>query len=291
MQKIVPHLWFDKEAKEAATFYTGLFADSGIVDSVVLENTPSGDAELVTFRLADRDFMAISAGPDFKFNPSISLYVSCDSEEESERLWKALIEGGSALMEYGDYPWAKKYGWLQDKYGLTWQISFGDDRPAQKITPLLMFTQKAVGKAREAIEKYVSLFPDSGIQAIAPYEKGEGDTEGYVKHARFTLAGQGFMAMESSADHKFVFNEAFSLLVNCDSQEEIDRYWDALSAVPEAEQCGWLQDEYGVSWQISPSIMRDIMTSGDKERVSRITQTFLKMKKFDIAAIREAAGE
>src|SRR5690606_15110882 len=114
MQKIVPHLWYDKEAKEAASFYLSLFENSKLLSVNVLENTPSGDAELVSFELAGQQFQAISAGPYFKFNPSISLMVACESEEEVNTLWEALVEGGTELMPLGEYPFSKRYAWVQD---------------------------------------------------------------------------------------------------------------------------------------------------------------------------------
>lgn len=289
MQKIIPHLWFDKEAKEATAFYTTLFPNSKVEHITKITGTPSGDCDIVTFTLAGQDFMAISAGPYFKLNPSISLFVVFDNEQDIEAVWNKLIDGGKALMPYNTYPWAHKYGWLEDKYGLSWQLSFSEHHDfEQKITPLLMFTQDKAGMAKEAITDYTSIFPDSKTDMLVPYEKGEGDKEGFIKHARFTLCGQQFMAMDSSGPHKFTFNEALSLVVNCDTQEEIDRYWEKLSAVPEAEQCGWLKDKYGVSWQIVPSIMHEMMTSGDTEKIARVTRAFLKMKKFDIAELKKA---
>lgn len=291
MQKIITHLWFDKEAKEATAFYVSLFQDSKVKNTTTLTGTPSGDCDIVTFDLAGQEFMAISAGPYFKFNPSISLFVVFDNEEEIEKAWHKLIDGGKALMEYNTYPWAKKYGWLQDKYGLSWQLSWSENHNmTQKITPLLMFTKNMAGKAKEAIENYTSIFPNSKTEMIMPYEKGEGDKEGFIKHARFTLNGQNFMAMDSSGPHDFIFNEAISFVINCDTQKDIDYYSDKLSAVPEAEQCGWVKDKYGVSWQIVPTAMNEMMTSGDKEKIDRVTEAFLKMKRFDIKALEEAYG-
>ena len=255
-----------------------------------ITGTPSGDCDNVSFTLVgDLNFMAISAGPHFKLNPSISLLVVFNSEKEIEAVWNTLIEGGKTLMPFNTYPWAHKYGWLQDKYGLSWQLSWSEYHTmAQKITPLLMFTKAVAGKTKEAIAYYASIFPDSKTEMLVPYERGEGDTEGFMKHARFTLCGQHFMAMDSSGPHDFTFNEALSFVVNCDTQQEIDYYWEKLSAVPEAEQCGWLKDKYGVSWQIVPTVMYAMMTSGDKEKIARVTQAFLKMKKFDIKKLEEA---
>ncbi len=288
-QKITPHLWFDKEAKEAAALYTSLFPDSKVNNITTLKDTPSGDADIVSFSLAGEDFMAISAGPYFKLNPSISLFVVFDNESEIEEVWNKLIDGGSALMPFQKYPWAEKYGWLQDKYGLSWQLSKSHNhKMTQKITPMLMFTGAVAGKVKEAIDYYSEVFPNSSTEMLVPYTEGEGDKPGFIKHARFSIAGENFLAMDSSADHKFNFNEAFSLIVKCDTQEEIDHYWEKLSAVPESEQCGWLKDKYGVSWQIVPRQMDEMMASGDKEKIDRVTQAFLKMKKFDIAKLEEA---
>lgn len=289
MQTIFPHLWFDTEAKEAAAFYTTLFENSKVTNVVTITDTPSGDCDIVTFTLAGQDFMAISAGPHFKLNPSISLFVVFDNEAEIETVWNTLVDGGKVLMPYNTYPWAQKYGWLQDRYGLSWQLSWSAHHAMeQKITPLLMFTQNKAGKAKEAMETYTRMFPHSKTGMIVPYATGEGDKEGFIKHARFTLCGQDFMAMDSSGPHAFTFNEALSLVVHCDTQEEIDAYTEKLSAVPEAEQCGWIKDRYGVSWQIVPRVMHAMMTSGNKENITRVTEAFLKMKKFDIKALEQA---
>lgn len=289
MSKIIPHLWFDKEAKEASAFYVSLFPHSKVKSLSTITDTPSGDCDVVTFKLAGLEFMAISAGPYFKFNPGVSLFVVFDEEKEIEKVWNKLIDGGKALMAYDSYPWADKYGWLQDKYGLSWQLSWSKQHKLeQKITPMLMFTKDMAGKAKQAIAYYTSVFPHSKTQMLVPYEKGEGDKEGFIKHARFILDGLAFMAMDSSAPHAFKFNEAISFIVHCDTQKQIDYYWEKLSAVPESEQCGWLKDKYGVSWQIVPTIMNKMMASGDKEKLSRVTQAFLKMKKFDIKTLKKA---
>ena len=292
MQKITPNLWFDKEAKEATVFYASLFKNSKVKSVTKITDTPSGDCDIVTFNLSGQEFMAISAGPYFKLNPAISFFVVFDNEKEIKTAWDKLVDKGKVLMEYNTYPWAHKYGWLQDKYELSWQLSWSEHhKMEQKITPLFMFTRNMAGKTKEAIETYTKIFPNSKTEMIVPYAKNEGDKEGFIKHARFTLAGQHFMAMDSSGPHEFSFNEAISFVVNCDTQEEIDYYWGKLSAVAEAEQCGWLKDKYGVSWQIVPSIMTEIMTSGNTEKIARVTQALLKMKKFDIKKLKETYDE
>jgi predicted 3-demethylubiquinone-9 3-methyltransferase (glyoxalase superfamily) len=289
MENILVHLWFDKEAKEATAFYASLFPNSKVKNVSTITDTPSGDCDLVRFDLHGQPFMAISAGPFFKFNPSISMFVVFDTEAEIKAVWNKLIDGGKALMPYDTYPWAKKYGWLEDRYGLSWQLSWSDGHDVkQKITPLLMFTKNGAGKAKEALEAYTRIFPNSNIGMVVPYTKDEGDKEGFIKHSRFTLAGKLFMAMDSSGPHDFIFNEAISFIVRCETQKEIDHYWENLSAVPASEQCGWLKDKFGVSWQIVPTVMDKMLSSGNKEKISRLTQAFLKMKKFDIEKLERA---
>lgn len=288
-KKITSNLWFNTEAVEATKTYVSLFSNSKITNQSVIKNTPSGDCDMLWFTLAGQEFASISAGPYFKLNPSISFFVEFTSEEESAKVWRTLIDGGKALMEYAEYPWAKKYGWLQDKYGVSWQLSFSEDHKGNTlITPFFMFVQRNAGRAKEAMEFYTGIFPNSKIVAMVPYGEGDGDKVGYLKHARFQLSGNNFMALDSSAKHDFTFNEAVSFIVKCDTQKEIDYYWDKLSAVPESEQCGWLKDKYGVSWQIVPSAMDAMMGSVDPEKIQRVTQAFLKMKKFDIATLEKA---
>jgi predicted 3-demethylubiquinone-9 3-methyltransferase (glyoxalase superfamily) len=147
------------------------------------------------------------------------------------------------------------------------------------ITPHLWFDKEA----KEAAEFYVSVFPNSKITNITTlHNTPSGDCD----VVSFKLSGQPFMAI--SAGPLFKFNEAISFIVYCDTQKEIDYYWKKLSAVPEAEQCGWCKDKYGVSWQIVLTAMNEMMSKGTPEQVARVTQAFLPMKKFDIAKLKLA---
>jgi predicted 3-demethylubiquinone-9 3-methyltransferase (glyoxalase superfamily) len=290
VDKITPHLWFDREAVEAAEFYTSTFPDSRVTDVSTLRDTPSGDTDVVSFELFGQSFMAISAGPLFKFTPAVSFLVRCRSKEEVDELWERLSEGGAALMPLDSYPFSERFGWTEDRYGLSWQVMHaGEEDIQQRITPALMFVGEVCGKAEEAVNFYASVFPASKVGRVLRYAKGEEpDQEGTIKHARFTLVGQEFAAMDSAHEHGFGFNEAISFRVGCETQEEIDYYWDSLSVVPEAEQCGWLKDEFGVSWQIVPSLLVELLGSGTDEQTARVTDAFLQMKKFDIAELKRA---
>lgn len=297
MQKIIPHLWFDKEAKEAANFYCEVFPDSKLVSSTVLHDTPSGDCDVVTFNLNGHDFMAINAGPLFKINPSVSFILNFDpskdkqAAEHLQALWSKLIKGGTALMPLQKYPFSKQYGWVQDRYGVSWQLILTDPKgePRPFITPSLLFAGANTNKAQKAMQFYLEVFKNAKPGTVARYPKDTGPAQkGSLMFADFMLENQWFAAMDSGAPQPYPFNEGISLIINCDNQKEIDYYWEKLSAVPESEQCGWLKDKYGVSWQVSPTAVNKMMSEGTPEQLARVTQAFLKMKKFDIAQLEAA---
>jgi predicted 3-demethylubiquinone-9 3-methyltransferase (glyoxalase superfamily) len=305
---IVPHLWFDREAAEAAAFYASLLPDSRVTSvAPIPADTPSGpegSVDVVEFTLFGQPFMAISAGPLFRFNPAISFLVNFDplffgsestrdekARRELDEVWEALAEGGKALIEIGEYPFSRRYGWIQDRYGLSWQLILtdpeGEPRPA--IMPSLLFSGENCGKAEEAVDFYLEAFRDSRLGSRHRYPAGQApDREGTVMFSDFMLEGQWFAAMDSARGPGHPFNEAVSLLVLCRTQDDLDRYWRKLSAVPEAEQCGWLKDRFGVSWQVAPTVLGDLLKSPDRDRARRVAEAMLEMKKFDIAALEAA---
>lgn len=241
--------------------------------------------------------MAISAGPFFQLNPSISFILNFDPSKDKnaqktlDAMWEKMAAGGKVLMDVGEYPFSKRYGWVQDKFGVSWQLMLtdptGEDRPF--ITPSMLFCGSVYGQAEEASDFYISTFKDSKRGAMVRYPAGmELDREGTVMFTDFMLHKQWFAAMDSGHAHDFDFNEAFSFLVRCDYQEEIDFFWSKLSAVPESEQCGWVKDRFGVSWQITASIMDEMFKKGTREQIDRLTQAFLPMKKLDIATLQSA---
>jgi predicted 3-demethylubiquinone-9 3-methyltransferase (glyoxalase superfamily) len=290
MQKVVPHLWFDTQAYEAATWYVSLFEDSKIIRTHTLHDTPSGEVESVDFQLAGVKFQAISAGPFFTFNPSISFMVSCDTSDEVDNLYKELIQEGTALMEVGEYPFSKRFAWVQDKYGLSWQLTFEESsQEIQKIRPCLLFAEKACGKAKEALDYYTTVFEQSEKQAVTLYHSGEAaDSRAVVKYGEFHYNQEQFILMDHVLGGGFTFNEAFSLMIMCETQSEIDYYWEKFSHVPESEECGWVKDQFGVSWQIVPRRLNELLDESTEEESNQITQAMLKMKKLNIEKLERA---
>ena len=290
MQTIIPHLWFDTQAVEAANYYVSLFANSRINTVSKLYDTPSGEVDTVDFTLDGVRLNAISAGPIFSLNPSVSLMVTCRSAEEVDRLYEGLQDGATVLMPLGEYPFSKRYVWLADRFGLNWQLCFFDtDEITQKIRPVFLFAGEACGKTEEALAFYSSVFSGAKMGYVSHYQPGEAMVErAKINYAELTLGGFQLVAMDHGAGGTEAFNEAFSLMVLCKNQAEIDYYWDKLSAVPEAEQCGWLKDQFGVSWQIVPEQLGRMLETATEEEAKRITQSFLGMKKLDIAALEQA---
>ncbi|NGP87110.1 VOC family protein [Fodinibius halophilus] len=289
-------LWFDDQAEEAASFYVSIFENAEILNTTPYyaetpSEKPKGSVMTVDFELEGQGFTALNGGPHFTPNPSISFFINCETEEEVDRLWNALSENGNILMPLDSYPFSEKYGWAQDKYGVSWQIMISNWEHGQppKLVPSLMFNGRNTGKAKEAIDYYLSVFRDSQRGMFFPYGPDQQpNKEGTAAYADFMLENQWFAAMDSALDHDFTFGEAISLMINCDTQEEIDYYWEKLSADPEAEQCGWLKDKFGVSWQIVPTPFSEMLENGTKEQSERLIQAMLKMKKLDIAKLERA---
>lgn len=291
-------LWFDDQAEEAARFYTSVFPDSGIdyitrygAAGYEIHKRPEGSVMTVEFRLGGIKFMGLNGGPYFKINPSVSFFVVCETAAETDALWGKLSEGGMVMMALGKYDWSEKYGFVQDRFGVSWQISQGKlkDTNGQKITPSLMYVKEQAGRAEEAVRFYTSVFEGSAIRGILKNGPGENEPEGMVKHAQFNLAGQEFMAMDSTMDHSFSFNEGVSFVVPCKTQPEIDYYWNKLTEDGgQGGPCGWLKDKFGVSWQVEPIQLAQMLKNPDKEKTERVTNAFLKMKKFDLQKLEDA---
>jgi predicted 3-demethylubiquinone-9 3-methyltransferase (glyoxalase superfamily) len=275
---IFPCLWFDGNAKEAADFYATVFSNSKVT-----ADTPM----VVQFEIEGKKLMGLNGGPMFTINPSISLFVTCETDEETERIYNRLFEGGKAMMPLDKYPWSEKYGWVADKFGMTWQLMKGKlPEGAQKIVTSFLFAGDQYGKGQEAIKQYTSIFPASTIFHVETYRTGEPQPEGNLKFGQFALNNEMFAAMDGIGDHNFVFNEGVSIVVECENQEEIDNYWTKLTEGGKESMCGWLKDKFGVSWQIIPKVLGRLMT--DPAKAQRVMAEVMKMKKLDIQTLANA---
>lgn len=298
MQNIVPNLWANGNAVEMGDFYAEAFPGASLrvtssypTEGLLEFQKPLAGLPLVVeVDLGDFTVMIINAGPEFSINPAISITVTFDprqegSKQDQAKLWEALCAGGTVLMPLDQYPFSTQYGWVQDKFGMTWQLieldglQVGDEQQsAPKFIPSLLFGAAAQNRAKEAAEYYTALLGDPASLSAMSYETQTGPaTAESIMYADFELMGQIFSVMDSGAEQDFSFTEGVSLMVNCPDQSEIDRLWAALSAVPEAEQCGWCKDKFGVSWQIVPANMDDLM-----ERPGAF-EKLLAMKKLVIA--------
>jgi predicted 3-demethylubiquinone-9 3-methyltransferase (glyoxalase superfamily) len=288
MQKIIPNLWFDNQAEDAAKFYASTFKNSKVgkiakysESGAKVSGQKKGSVMTVEFEIDGFQFVALNGGPEFKITPAISFFVNCETEKEIDVLWGKLSKGGQVMMELDKYDWSPKYGWVQDKFGVSWQVALG--KADQKIIPAFLFTGKGVGKTEEAINFYTSLLKNSKIKAI--HKDPHTNT---VIYSSFTLAGEYFSAMESALDHKFGFTHGVSLMINCKTQDEVDEFYEKLSKGGEKEPCGWVKDKYGVSWQVVPTILNELISDKDPKKAEKVMAAMLKMKKLDIDGLKQA---
>jgi len=276
---IYPCIWCNNNAAEVARFYESVFPETKITDK---------DPLLVMLEMQGQKVMLLNGGDQFPPNPSISLMYLTSSESEVEHIYAKLIESGMALMPLDKYPFSSMYGWVEDQFGVSWQLYTGKDEDIiQKIVPTLMFVEKNNGKAAEAVDFYTALFPGAESRGMLRYSGEEGETAGNIQHGEFLINHYLLMIMDSSWPHAFHFSEGVSLVVECNSQEEIDSYWSGLiSGGGEESMCGWLKDRYGVSWQIIPAALDKLIAKSPG-----VMEELMKMRKLDIRRLQQAAEQ
>lgn len=299
MQKITTNLWFDGKAEEAVNFYTSIFKDSKVgnilrygKEGFEFHGMPEGTVMTIDFEIMGQHFVALNGGPQFKFNESISLFVYCGSEERINILYQKLAEGGSVNMPLGKYDWSPKYAWVKDRFGVSWQLDIEDVNSPQKIVPSILFVNEKFAKVKGAMNYYASIFPSSKIIMEVPWDKSMNFPEGTLLFAQAKLNNYLFNAMSGgSLEHNFDFNESISFIISCENQAEVDYYWESLgeNGDENAKVCGWLKDKFGVSWQIVPSVLYEMLN--DKQKAASVMTALLKMKKLDIKKLIEAANE
>ena len=297
-QKIVPNVWCAGNAEEAGRFYASVFPGAatsiesrypreGLLD---FQRPLAGEPLTVAVEIEGTRLTLINAGDDFRPTPALSFLLNFDplafgGDAEAARarldaVWSGLSDGGRVLMPLGEYPFSPRYGWVEDRYGVSWQLMLTDPEgePRPFLIPSLMFGAEAQNRAGEAVDFYVSVFDDAEAGSRYPYGAPTRPASAEaLMFGEFRIGAQWFAAMDSGTEQAASFTPGVSLEVRCADQAEIDRLWDALSAVPEAEQCGWLVDRFGVSWQIVPARMGELM-----ERPDAFAR-MLEMKKIVIA--------
>jgi predicted 3-demethylubiquinone-9 3-methyltransferase (glyoxalase superfamily) len=292
---IIPCVWLDDQAEAAAAFYTRTFPGGRVLATSrypeQVDNPsrrPRGSVLTIELELAGQRFTLLNGGPLFTINPSVSFFLHVETPAEADRYYAALAEGGQALMALDAYPWSERYAWVQDRFGVSWQVMAGRRSPSgATIAPCFMFAGKQHGRAEEAMSTWAGIFNGGRLLGLERYAPGEGPV-GTVKHGRFSLAGLELVAMDSHLAHGITFNEGLSLQVMCEDQATLDRYWEALGAGGSHGPCGWLKDRFGFSWQVVPSRIADWMASDDTAANTRGFAAMLKMKKLDIAALERA---
>lgn len=270
-------LWFNGKAAEAAAFHCKTFQNSEIIHS---------DEVVTHYNLLGYRFTALNGGSQYKMTPAISYFVYCGSDKEIERLYKTLKKGGRVLMPLGTYPWTSKYAWVQDKFGVSWQLDIDDIKVPQKIVPSLLFIDKKYALIQEAYDHYDSIFESMFLMSL-PYPISAGAPLGTHQFAQFKLNGTVFNAMSNNSKHDFDFTPGNSLVIECENQEEIDQCWDQLTEGGKASKCGWLVDKFGISWQVIPSQLGQLMS--DPNTAQAVMDKMLEMEKIVISELEEVA--
>lgn len=265
---IIPAIWFDHNAKEAFEFYSQTFPETAIekADDIVVEGSIRG-----------LKFIGINGGPMFKPNSSISFMHVFETKEELIAVWEKLSQKGKIMMPLDSYPFSELYAWVEDQYGVSWQLYLGKlaDVNQQKIIPTLMFCEKQQGRCKEALAFYGELFPDFESQGVLEYPEGE--FKGQVMHAQFKANGYTLAAMDSGHPQDFSFTEGGSLTIPCKDQEEIDYYWNKITEKGQESQCGWCKDQFGLSWQVVPKQISEILAKNPQAN-----RALMGMKKIEI---------
>ena len=240
--KIFPCIWFGHDINKAVNFYRDTFTSSKIKHETSVATV---------FEIEDFTIVALGGVSAKRPNATMSFYVMCETEEEINTIWEKLADNGNILLPFETYPWSTKYGWVEDEYGVSWQLSLGEiSDMGQKITPMLMYSGSQYGKAEEAINLYASIFKKSEIKFLLRYQGRAEFQNGKISHGQFSLLGKNLAAMDNPSSQDLSFSTGNSIVVNCDTQAEVDYYWNMLTDDEVKSRNGWLKDRFGLSWQI-----------------------------------------
>lgn len=284
--KFASCLWIEEKPQEVADFYLNAFEETkqGPVNYFVddLHGT-KGDILTISLDLSGQAFILLNGGPEFTPTPAISHVVTCSTKEQLVALWAKLRINGTILMELGEMPGLGLFGWLNDRYGFSWQLKLAEGK--QTITPCFLFTNALNGKAEEAIDYWIASFGEGAIDLKLHDEEGE------IRLASFHLFDQHFYIMDSAAAHDFGFSLATSFYIYCAGQEEINRLWDQITAEGEEYPCGWMLDKYGVAWQTVTEDMDQLFDYRTPEKAYKTVMALYEMKRIDIEMLRRIFDE
>lgn len=275
LNKMYPCLWFPDKKTEAVHFYLNTFRNSELLGESPLAST---------FTIMGTKCMILEGGPKYQVNPAVSYFIYTGDFGEAERIYNILKEDGKKLMPLQAYDWSPKYAWIEDKYGVNWQIDGEEIRSQQKLVPCFLFANEKKLLVREAVQHYTGIFDNSRILLESPFTSHAEMPDGTLLFSQFIIEGFIINAMSSLLTHDFAFGPGNSIVIPCDTQEEIDYYWEKLGDGGHYDMCGWLTDKFGLSWQIIPAELPALMAD-DKKR-DRVVEAFLQMQKFDLQSLR-----
>ncbi|SDF58389.1 VOC family protein [Chitinophaga filiformis] len=273
---IFPCIWFDGKAKEAFDFYVSVFPNSRITDENPI---------VVKALLDGTEIMGLNGGPMYKPNPALSFMWVSNDKVAIAQIWEKLAEDGRIFMQLDSYPWSASYGWIEDRYGVSWQLYYGaDDWKYNKLVPTLMFGQAQQGQCQQALDFYERTFPAYKNDGLLRYS--EGPMTGQIQHTQFTLNGHLLMAMDSGVPQHMTFTEGVSLVLECDDQETIDYYWNAFTKSGEEGLCGWCKDPFGISWQVVPKNIGQLLFKSHNPQKAQ--EALMQMRKIEITELQNA---
>ncbi|MFV8313217.1 VOC family protein [Aerococcus viridans] len=289
MRQIAIQLCFNNQAEEAVKYYTEVFSQSEITREIHYPMA-KGEAVAYDFTIENQAFAAFNGDSDFKMNPSFSLMISLDTAEEVDTLYAKLAKGGKDLMPLDAYPFSDRYAWVEDQFGLSWQIMLAPDVPKNyKIRVSLLFAGQYCGQAEQALKDYAAIFQMAAPGHINYYQEGEAqDARAKVNYAELNVGDQQLVFMDHGFGSDEEFSEAISFQIIAGAQSEVDYYWEKLSADEKAERMGWLKDSHGISWQVVPQAYLQIMETANEEQKKRVLDALFKMKKMDVARLENA---
>ncbi len=273
-------LWIDGAPQETADFYLDIFDKSEQKRSLrFVEDIHGRPGEIATIELnlAGSEFILLNGGPEFTPTPAISYVINCEDNTQLENVWQRLSADGTVLMEFQEYPEIGLFGWVEDRYGFSWQVKIGEG--AQSITPCIMFANERYEKAQEAVTEWLTIFGGGTDFRLL-------NDDQTTQLTGFHLYDQSFLTMDSPEEHKFGFSMANSFYIYCEDQDEIDRLWESVTNEGTEYPCGWMMDKFGISWQTVPRDLSDLLDDHHFEKAYQTTLALYKMKKIDIEKLR-----